>query len=66
MTKDELKALGLTDEQAEAIVNDLGKNFVAKSQFNAKLEELKAAKAEKETMGGELDKLRQQSSGCQC
>ncbi len=58
MTKEELKALGLTDEQAEAIVNDLGKNFVAKSQFNAKLEELKAAKAEKETMGGELDKLR--------
>ncbi|WP_418388948.1 phage scaffolding protein [Acidaminococcus intestini] len=58
MTKDELKALGLTDEQAEAIANDLGKNFVAKSQFNAKLEELKAAKAEKEAMGGELDKLR--------
>ena len=61
MTKDELKALGLTDEQAEAIVNDLGKNFVAKSQFNAKLEELKAAKAEKETMGGELDKLRKEN-----
>ena len=58
MTKDELKALGLTDEQAEKIVGDLGKNFVAKSQFNAKLEELKAAKAEKEAMGGELDKLR--------
>ena len=58
MTKDELKALGLTDEQAEKIVGDLGKNFVAKSQFNAKLEDLKAAKAEKEAMGGELDKLR--------
>jgi len=36
MTKDELKALGLTDEQVEKITDDIGRNFVAKSQFNAK------------------------------
>lgn len=30
MTKEELKALGLNDEQADKIVEDYGKNFVAK------------------------------------
>lgn len=58
MTKEELKALGLNDEQADKIVEDYGKNFVAKSQFNAKNDELKALKAERQTAQAELDKLK--------
>ena len=38
MTKEELKALGLTDEQVTKISEDYGKNYVAKSQFNEKNE----------------------------
>ena len=34
MTKDELKALGLIDEQITAISEDYGKSFVAKTRFN--------------------------------
>ena len=44
MTKEELKALGLTDEQAEAVVADYGKNYVSKTQFNNQLQDLKDAK----------------------
>lgn len=58
MTKDELKALGISEEVADKIVEDYGKNYVSKSQFNAKNEELKAAKAEKEAMTKDLDNLR--------
>ena len=43
MTKEELKALGLTDEQVTKISEDYGKNYVAKSQFNEKNEALKNA-----------------------
>lgn len=52
MTKEELKALGLTDEQVAKISEDYGKNYVAKSQFNEKNEALKNAEKEK----GELSK----------
>lgn len=45
MTKEELVTLGLTEEQAAKVVDDYGKNYVAKSQFNARNEELKLAKA---------------------
>lgn len=58
MTKDELKALGLTDEQVEKITDDIGRNFVAKSQFNAKNDELKALKVERQTSQAELEKLK--------
>ena len=44
MTKEELKALGVNDEQAEAIVADYGKNYVSKTQFNNQLQDLKDAK----------------------
>lgn len=47
MTKEELKALGLTDEQVTKISEDYGKNYVAKSQFNEKNEALKNAEKEK-------------------
>lgn len=58
MTKDELKALGMPDDVADRIVEDYGKNYVSKAQFNAKLEELKAAKAEKGAMAKEVDGLK--------
>ena len=47
MTKEELIKLGLTEEQAEAVTKDYGENYVSKSQFNAKNDEAKAAKAAK-------------------
>ena len=46
MTREELKALGLSDEQIEKIVDDYGKNYVSKSQFNQKNEEAKHLKEE--------------------
>lgn len=52
MTKEELKALGLTDEQVAKVTEDYGKNYVSKSQFNEKNEALKNAEKEK----GELTK----------
>ncbi len=58
MTKEELKALGLSDEQVTAIVEDYGKNYVAKSQFNNKNDELKQAKGEVDTLKGEIDGLK--------
>ena len=58
MIKEELKALGIPDDVADRIVEDYGKNYVSKAQFNTKLEELKAAKAEKEAMVKEVDGLR--------
>ena len=38
MTKEELLALGLTEEQAVKVVEDYGKNYVSKDQFNSKNE----------------------------
>lgn len=58
MTKDELKALGLSDEQITAVVEDYGKNYVAKSQFNQKNDELKQVKGEVDTLKGEIDGLK--------
>lgn len=46
MTKDELKALGLSDEQAAKVAEDYEKNYVEKSRYTAKEDELKAAKEE--------------------
>ena len=36
MTKDELMKLGLSEEVADKVVEDYGKNYVSKDQFNAK------------------------------
>lgn len=58
MTKDELKALGLSDEQAAKVAEDYEKNYVEKSRYTAKEDELKAAKDESKTARGELDKLK--------
>lgn len=46
MTKEQLKELGLTDEQVESVWADYGQNYVPKAQFNAKNDELKSLKSE--------------------
>lgn len=58
MTKDELKALGLSDEQAAKVAEDYEKNYVEKSRFTAKEDEVKAAKEESKIARGEIDKLK--------
>lgn len=58
MTKEELKALGLTEEQVAKIAEDYEKNYVEKSRYTAKEDEAKAAKEESKTARGELDKLK--------
>lgn len=58
MTKDELKALGLSDEQVAKVAEDYEKNYVEKSRYAAKEDEVKAAKEESKTARGELDKLK--------
>lgn len=63
MTKDELKALGLTDEQVDKVVADYGKNYVAKAQFNTKNEELKHAKEESEAVTKQLEELKKANEG---
>ena len=58
MTKEELKALGLTDEQAAKIAEDYEKNYVANGKLAERDEELKAAKEESKTVKSELEKLK--------
>ena len=58
MTREELKALGLSDEQIEKIVDDYGKNYVSKSQFNQKNEEAKHLKGEADTFKKEIEELK--------
>ena len=58
MTKEELKALGLNDEQIEKVAEDYGKNYVPKSQFNQKNEELKQAKESLTTMQSDIEALK--------
>lgn len=61
MTKEQLKELGLTEEQITAVLDDLGKNFVSKSQFNEKNDEVKSLKNEVETHRNELNALKKQN-----
>lgn len=58
MTREELKALGLSDEQVEKVVDDYGKNYVSKSQFNQKNEEAKHLKGEADTFKKEIEELK--------
>lgn len=62
MTKEELKALGLTDEQIEKVVEDYGKNYVTKTQFNQKNEELKQAKESLTTMQSDIEALKKSNA----
>lgn len=58
MTKEKLKALGLTDEQVAKISEDYGKNYVSKSQFNEKNEALKNAEKEKGELSKQIEGLK--------
>lgn len=52
MTKEEMKALGITDEAITAILEDQGKNFIPKAKFN----EINEAKKNLETQISDRDK----------
>ena len=58
MTREELKALGLTDEQIEKVSEDYGKNYVTKLQFNKKNDALKQAEESLEAMQSDMDSLK--------
>lgn len=58
MTKEELKALGLTDEQIEKVSEDYGKNYVTKLQFNKKNDALKQAEESLEAMQSDIETLK--------
>lgn len=57
MTKDELMKLGLSEELADKVVEDYGKNYVSKDQFNAKNDKLKSVEGELSKVRGEIDNL---------
>lgn len=57
MTKEQLQALNLTDEQINAIIEDYGKNYVSKAQFNEKNDAYKQAKLEIENLTTDINNL---------
>ncbi|MDU2164788.1 MAG: phage scaffolding protein [Veillonella sp.] len=57
MTKEQLQALNLTDEQINAIIEDYGKNYVSKAQFNEKNDAYKQAKLEIENLTNDISTL---------
>lgn len=57
MTKEQLRALNLTDEQINAIIEDYGKNYVSKAQFNEKNDAYKQAKLEIENLTTDINNL---------
>lgn len=63
MTKEELKALGLNDEQVEKVYDDQSKNFVKKDQFNEKNEALKKLTDEKKAVDESLKALQDEMEG---
>ena len=57
MTKEQLQALNLTEEQINAIIEDYGKNYVSKAQFNEKNDAYKQAKQEIENLTNDISTL---------
>lgn len=57
MTKEQLQALNLTEEQINAIIEDYGKNYVSKTQFNEKNDAYKQAKLEIENLTTDISTL---------
>lgn len=57
MTKEQLQALNLTEEQINAIIEDYGKNYVSKAQFNEKNDAYKQAKQEIENLTTDINNL---------
>lgn len=58
MTKEELKALGLTDEQADKIVKDYADNYKAKTDYNTQATALKQAQEEQKKTAKALEDLK--------
>ena len=57
MTKEQLQALNLTEEQINAVIEDYGKNYVSKAQFNEKNDAYKQAKLEIENLTNDISTL---------
>lgn len=55
MTKNELEALGVSEEAAAQIIEDYGRNYVSKAQFNQKNDEVKKLRQELEQSAAELE-----------
>lgn len=53
----------VTDEAMKQFNAELGKKFVAKSDFNAKVEEVKTLKGEKKTLEDEVARLNENATG---
>lgn len=53
----------VTDEAMKQFNAELGKKFVAKADFNAKVEEVKALKGEKKTLEDEVTRLNENANG---
>ncbi len=53
----------VTDDAMKQFNAELGKKFVAKADFNAKVEEVKTLKGEKKTLEGEVSKLNENANG---
>ena len=58
MTKEKLMEMGLTEEQANKVMEGLNGSFVTKTRFNEVNEELKTAKATITERDGQLDTLK--------
>ena len=61
MTKEELMALGLTDEQVEKIAKDY-ENYVPKAEHDQQATALKQAKEEQKRIAKELDTLKKNNA----
>lgn len=61
MTKEELKALGLTDEQVTSVYDDQSKNFVSKGKFNETNEAKKALESQITERDTQLKDLKKQT-----
>ena len=57
MTKEQLLALNLSEEQCATIIEDYGKNYVSKAQFNEKNDAYKSAKKEIENLTNDITSL---------
>lgn len=57
MTKEQLLALNLSEEQCATIIEDYGKNYVSKAQFNEKNDAYKSAKKEIENLTNDINTL---------
>ena len=53
----------VTDDAMNQFNAELGKKFVAKADFNAKVEEVKALKGDKKTLEEEISKLNENANG---